>query len=111
MPGDEWMQFLRAGISIYWPSIRIEQVESAPHNAYAGLQVADAVASGIKQALEIGRYGGTEHRFAKTLRPITYSAPKKDSRSRNYLSYGLKFFPSWPKGEARCHWIEQRFAK
>lgn len=110
-PGDDWLKFLKAGIRIHWPSIRIDQVESAPHSARAGLQVADAVASGIKQALEFSRYGYTENRFAKTLRPITYSLPTKKNGGRNYLSYGLKFFPSWPKGESRCSWIERHFMK
>ena len=110
-PGDDWLKFLKAGIRIYWPSIKIDQVESAPHSTRAGLQVADAVASGIRQALEFSKYGYTENRFAVALRDITYSLPTKREGGRNYLSYGLKFFPSWPKGEPRCGWIERQFMK
>jgi hypothetical protein len=76
-PGDDWLEFLKAGIRIHWPSTKIDQVESAPHSTRAGLQIADAVASGIRQALEFSKYGYTEDRFAVALREITYSLPTK----------------------------------
>src|SRR3954470_24978678 len=60
-PGDDWLEFLKAGVRIHWGSFRVDQVEAAPHHDYAGLQVADAVASGIKQALEYTTFGHTEH--------------------------------------------------
>lgn len=61
---------------------------------------ADFVASGLKMGLEHTQYGFTEHRYAKALVPRTYE------RAGNYLSYGLKFFPSAPhETNAFMHWV------
>jgi Protein of unknown function (DUF3800) len=100
---DEWLKFLVKGISIHWPSINPDNILSAQKNQYAGLQAADCVASGARWALE-RRYGNTEHRFAKTLKPIVYQ------RQGNYASYGLKFFPEGlPASDSRGHWIRKHF--
>jgi hypothetical protein len=113
--GDDWLKFLKAGIRIHWPAIRIDQVVAETHHKYAGLQVADAVASGMKQALEYSAYGHTEHRFAKLLKPVTDHRPKARVAEMNYLSYGVKFFPSAPKDDPtaapRSHWIEKYYSK
>ena len=54
-----------------------------------GLQVADAVASGFYNALE-ARYGFTEDRYARMLKPILYNYRDWG----RYRGYGLEFFPA-----------------
>jgi hypothetical protein len=84
---DAWYDLLLHGIRMHWPVIANENIEAAQKAQYAGLQLADLIAGGLRTALEDSPYGRTEHRFGKTLQPITYQ------RGGNYLSYGLKFFP------------------
>jgi hypothetical protein len=53
-----------------------------------GLQIADAVAGSFFYAVEPSKYGYTEHRYVKLLKPIVYHWHGK------YLGYGIK---SWPR--------------
>jgi hypothetical protein len=100
---NEWLQFLLKDIRIHWDSINSENIHPAQKYEYAGLQAADCVASGFRWALE-QRYGNTEHRFAKTLKPVVYV------RQGNYASYGLKFFPvGLTQDEPSGHWIRKHF--
>ena len=99
-PGDEWIAYLRAGINIHWPSIKIDQVEAAPHSSQAGLQMADAVASGLRSALEYGAYGQTEHRFATAFHQITHSVPTKKGRPKELSQLWIEIFPELAKGRS-----------
>jgi hypothetical protein len=53
----------------------------------AGLQVADAVASGFHFALKRNRYGETETGYLPHLKPTLYR------HKHAALGYGLKFWP------------------
>lgn len=75
-------------INIHWPVIDIEGISAVDHSTNAGLQLADAIASGFAAGVEPDRYGNCECRHAETLTPIVYR------RSGNYLSYGAKFVPN-----------------
>jgi hypothetical protein len=101
---DEFHQMLIHDIRIHWPSINILYLESAQKHDYAGLQLADFAAGGIRAALEKNHFGNTEHRYAKTIRPAVYS------RRSKYSSYGMKFFPGPPHPEDGCaHWINKHY--
>ena len=73
--------------SIHWPSLNMEGAEILPNKKLRCLQLADGVASGVAKAIERSKYGHTEHRYAKILKPITLQT------NGSYLGYGLKFFP------------------
>jgi hypothetical protein len=68
--------------------VKPDQIESKPHGEYAGLQVADAVASSFYCAAQIHPMGFTEPRYVECLRPTLYR------QDRNPVGYGVKF---WPK--------------
>ena len=53
----------------------------------AGLQVADAVTSGLFAAVNVNRYGNTEDRYAKLIWPTFYR------HKGVFFGYGLKFWP------------------
>lgn len=100
---DAWMEVLLNDVRIHWGAIEPTNIEAEQKPRYAGLQLADCVASGTRWALE-RRYDTTEHRFAKTLKPIVYK------RNGNYTSYGLKFFPVGIAEDDPCgHWIRKHF--
>lgn len=99
-PQDGWIAAAQEDIRIDWNVINAERMQTAQKHQFAGLQVADMVASGLRSAIESGPYGQTEHRYAKSLVGNTYN------RSGNYKSYGLKFFPSVPEEDnAAMHWF------
>lgn len=88
---------------IKWRRISDELIIIEPHNSLAGLQAADAVASGMRAALELTLHNQTEHRYAKML------APKTWRRYRSLMKYGLKIEPqinsvSIPQPN-RLHWL------
>ena len=63
-----------------------------------GLQLADAVAGAIFNALERDRFGNIESRYLKVLSPILYRY------NGMHLGYGLKIVPKeaigkWPPDE------------
>lgn len=98
--GDQWLASSSQDIRIDWNVLDSDRMETAAKRQYAGLQLADVVASGLKVSLEANRYGNTEHRFAKMMVAQTYE------RSGNFTSYGLKFFPGIPADDNDyMHWV------
>jgi len=64
-----------------------ERIRAVEHSKLAGLQVADAVASGIHFALKVNRYGETETGYLPHLKNTFY-------RHKNgVMGCGLKFWP------------------
>lgn len=74
-------------VRIDWSTIDESRVAALSPGRKMGLQVADAVAGGVFNALEMNRFGYTEPRYAVMLKPIVYH------HSGRYLGYGLKFWP------------------
>lgn len=74
-------------IRIDWNVVRPELVKAVNHDQLAGLQIADAVASGIYSAVNLNQYGEAEDRYLKLLAPTIYRNKK------TALGYGLKFWP------------------
>lgn len=64
-----------------------ERISAVEHSRLAGLQVADAVASGFHFALKVNRYGETETGYLTHLKKTIY-------RHKSVaLGYGLKLWP------------------
>lgn len=64
-----------------------ERIRSVEHSKLAGLQVADAIASGFHFALKVNRYGETEPSYLPHLKKTMY-------RHKGVaLGYGLKMWP------------------
>jgi hypothetical protein len=76
-----------ADVRVDWKVVRPEQVRAVNHDQLAGLQIADAVASGIYFAVNLNPYGEAEDRYLHLLAPTIYRHKK------NALGYGLKFWP------------------
>lgn len=76
-----------SGFQIDWSVISSERLRARPHSDLLGLQVADAVASGLWTGLERTRFGYVEDRFARMLRAVAYAHAGK------VLNYGLKLWP------------------
>ena len=76
-----------ADVRVDWSVIQPEKVKAINHDQLAGLQVADAVASGIFFALNLNPYGEAEDRYLKLLAPTIYRHKK------TAMGYGLKFWP------------------
>lgn len=73
-------------VRIDWRVVDPERVSAVNHEQLAGLQVADAVASGLYYAVQPSRYGEIEEKYAALLRPTFY-------RHKNTaLGYGVKFW-------------------
>ena len=113
---DVWLEYLTYDIRIHWPAIKTDHISVLPHKARVGLQMADAVCGGLRAAVEYTRYNFTEHRYAKILKPNIYWRPKSrfPGTGKNYLSYGLKFFPATPAEDEgrppRYHWIGKYYS-
>lgn len=74
-------------IRIDWSVVLPEQVTAVNHDQLAGLQIADAVASGFYFAVNRNPYGDVEDRYARLMMPTIY-------RHRGILEgYGIKFWP------------------
>jgi hypothetical protein len=74
-------------IRIDWSVVLPEQVNAVNHDQLAGLQIADAVASGFYFAVNRNPYGDVEDRYARLMMPTIY-------RHRGILEgYGMKFWP------------------
>lgn len=89
--------------SIEWDYIDPKFMEVKPSETYIGLQMADAVASSVGRALELSRFGFTEPRYLKRLRPILYKP------TGTYFSYGVKIFPKFTpemQAETRYRWAK-----
>ena len=74
-------------VRIDWSVVVPDTVRAVNHDQLAGLQVADAVASGFYYAVNLNRYGEAEDKYARLLLPTVYR--HKEVR----LGYGLKFWP------------------
>jgi hypothetical protein len=75
-------------VQIDWSVISSDRLRARSHTELLGLQVADAVASGLWTGLERSRFGYVEDRFGRMLKAVTYTHNGK------ILSYGLKFWPA-----------------
>ena len=64
-----------------------DQIRAVQHSQLAGLQVADAVAHSLYDAVEKNRYGDIENRYGQLLVPTFY---RHQGQS---LAYGTKFWP------------------
>jgi hypothetical protein len=64
-----------------------ERIRSVEHSRLAGLQVADAVASGLHFAVKVNRYGETETGYLAHLKKTLYRHQK------SVMGYGLKVWP------------------
>ena len=64
-----------------------ERISAVEHSKLAGLQVADAVASGFHFALKVNRYGETETGYLPHLKKTIYR------HKAAALGYGLKLWP------------------
>ncbi len=70
------------------PTIIIpDQIRSVEHSKLAGLQVADAVASGFHFAVKVNRYGETETSYLPHLKRTIYRQQK------TVIGYGIKVWP------------------
>lgn len=92
---------------ISWPYLDTDKFAVHQHHDLLGLRLADAVSSGVLKALELSPQGYCEDRYVRMLKPRVYR------RGGKYLSYGLKFFPSFPAVEPardnRYGWIYETF--
>lgn len=73
---------------IDWDTINPANVRAVNHDQLAGLQIADAVASGIYFALNLNQYGEAEPRYFELLHTRIFR------HKRAALGYGLKFWPN-----------------
>lgn len=74
-------------VRIDWSVFQPEQIVAIQHEKMMGLQIADAVASGMWYAVEKNPLGFTEPRYARILKPVIY-------RHRGVArGYGVKFWP------------------
>jgi hypothetical protein len=64
-----------------------ERIRAVEHSKLAGLQVADAVASGLHFALKVNRYGETETGYLPHLKKTLYR------HKGEAMGYGLKVWP------------------
>jgi hypothetical protein len=87
--------------SIRWHALDLEETEAVPAGKHTGLQVADAAASSVGEALELTFHSMTEHRYVKMWRDKYYRRNGQCDR------YGLKAFPHWPPNDptGRQHWL------
>jgi hypothetical protein len=75
-------------VRIDWAVIDPDAVSAVNHEKLAGLQIADAVASGVYCAVNLSQYGEVEPRYLDMMRPLIYQHD-----SGNCLGYGLKLWP------------------
>ncbi len=74
-------------VQIDWKVIDPDRIRSVEHSRLAGLQVADAVASGIHSAVKVNQYGETESAYIAHLKKTIYR------HKEVVLGYGLKLWP------------------
>jgi hypothetical protein len=74
-------------VRIDWSVIDPDRIEAKPHGDLAGLQMADAVSSGLKYAVLPNEFSDTETRYTEPLRQVFYR------HKQTLLGYGLKFWP------------------
>lgn len=95
MSYDELRGYLRKlrdstemSVNVDWSVVDPDIIRAVEHSQLAGLQVADAVASGFYAALNPNPFGDTEHKYARLLLPMCYR------HTGTLLGYGLKFWPN-----------------
>lgn len=76
------------GIQIDWDAIDLSMVRAVNHDQMAGLQIADAVASGAFYAVHRSIYGETEERYLNLMSRTLYR------RLGRVNGYGIKFWCS-----------------
>ena len=74
-------------VRIDWNAINPDKFMAYSPGKKMGLQIADAVASSVFFGVQPSRFGYTEDRYIRMLKPIIYHY---DGR---YRGYGLKFWP------------------
>lgn len=89
----DYLRLLRAGADpgaqpMAWKHLDPDHVRAVQHSQLAGLQLADAVASGLYAAVTPNRFGDTEDRYARHLQP-TFRRHKGVVQG-----FGLKFWPA-----------------
>lgn len=77
----------RLSVSVDWSAIVPEHVRAVQHDQLAGLQLADAVAHSLYDAVHPNRFGDVEDRYARQLWPTFYR------HKGTFLGYGVKFWP------------------
>ena len=97
----------RAGqdIRIDFSLVPIDRIRAQAPGKSMGLQLADAAAGAVFNALEKDEYGNSEPRYLKTLMPLFY-------RNRgSILGYGLKIVPRDAPvklaGQANLVWLAE----
>ncbi len=75
-------------VTIDWSVVDPMEIRAVEHSQLAGLQVADAVASSLYQAVNPNQFGDIEVRYASLLTRNFYRY-----RSGALTGYGLKFWP------------------
>lgn len=96
---DEW----GLSNSIHWPSFNDVGISVQPNKTKIGLQMADAMASSVGQALE-PEFGVTESRYILEMKDQVFQ------RRGTRMSYGLKVFPritAAMREEERFDWLEE----
>lgn len=88
----EYLKLLRDnseawGVTIDWNVVFCDQAMSLTPGKRMGLQIADAVASGIFYAVQPSQYGFTEDRYLRTILPRFYRY------KGGIWGYGLKIWP------------------
>lgn len=80
-------------VRVEFDCIRIEELTTSTPGRCMGLQLADAVAGALFNALERDRFGNTESRYLTTLFPILYGY------NGIHIGYGLKVVPREASGK------------
>jgi hypothetical protein len=75
-------------VQIDFSVIQPDRIQSVEHSKLAGLQIADAVASGFNFAVKVNRYGETETAYVMHLKKTIFRYKKEVA-----LGYGLKVWP------------------
>jgi hypothetical protein len=84
-----YLEHLRTGdeaadVRVDWDVIRPDRIRAVNHEQLAGLQLADAVASGVYFAVNRNPYGEIEDRYLRLMAPTIYR------RKERLEGYGLK---------------------
>ncbi len=93
---------------IDWNAFKIDTIAAYSAGKRMGLQIADAVAGSFFYAVEPSKYGYTEDRYAKMLRPVVYQS------MHVYREFGLKFWPDKVndilKTDEHFEWLRREYA-
>lgn len=84
--------FLPLG-DLYWNVMERDLLEVHNHNARAGLQLADVVASAFFKGCDTHHTGACDPQFAKLLKPRMARDP--DNLNGLITGYGVKLMPAW----------------